>query len=70
MKTNVVTFSGDTVTSIVTVIVTSSSTAPEHCNDTTKVSVDFGIIPELDIFSFGVGNAASFDVSVLIVYEI
>lgn len=63
-----VTFSGDTLIFIVILIVTSSSTAPEHCNDTANVSVDFGIVPELEMFSFGVGKAASFEVSVLIVY--
>lgn len=68
LKTNVVAFSGDKETVIVIVICTSSSTTPEHCNDIANVSVDFGMIPELEMFSVGDGKAASFEVSVLIVY--
>lgn len=68
LNTSDVTFSGDKDTFIVIVICTSSSTTPEHCSDTAKVSIVFGMMPELEMFNFGDGNAASFEVSVLIVY--
>lgn len=63
-------FSEDTVRLTVMVMATSSSTVPEHCIETANVSVDLGTIPMLDILSRGVGKAASFELSVLMEYDI
>lgn len=50
------------------VISTSASSFSEQGRDTAKVSTDFGITPVLEMFSFGDGKAAVFEVSSFIEY--